>query len=203
MTTKTAVLNKALRALGEAAMVGPDDTRVGVRRCVEAYDDVVTGLLSSHPWNFAMSVVALSGSTAPKPGWTYAFPKPGDCLRIVRISVTDQPDDVGLRYADSAGEILTNQMNPYLRFISSTWRTNEGAWPELFADAVGDTVAYEVGPTLSKGESAMERLERRATSSTRKARSWDAQQQPNFQVPPGRFVRARAGRSWGRDYGES
>jgi hypothetical protein len=141
VTTKTAVLNKALRALGEAAMVGPDDTRVGVRRCVEAYDDVVTGLLSSHPWNFAMSVVALSGSTAPKPGWTYAFPKPGDCLRIVRVSVTDQPDDVGLRYADSAGEILTNQMNPYLRFISSSWRTNEGAWPELFADAVGEELS--------------------------------------------------------------
>lgn len=182
-------------------MTGPDDTTRSVSRCSEAFDDVVPALLARHPWNFAMSVVQLAGSAEAKPGWTYAFPKPADILRIVRVSTTDIPDDVGLRYADSAGEILTDNSAPYLRYISSSWVTLLGSWPDVFADAVAAHVAWEVAPVLSQSEAKIERLANKASGALRIAKSWDAQQQPNFTVPPGKFIRARTGRRWGYDDG--
>lgn len=201
MTSRTVILNAALRALGEPPMVGPDDTTSSVQRVSEAYVDAVPSLLARHPWNFAMAVVQLSGTTDAKPGWLYAYPKPADCLRIVRVSMTDQPDDVGLRYVDSAGEVLTDQLNPYLRYVSDTWIDRLGSWPTLFQDAVVAQVAADAGPVLSKGEGALERLRRDAKDAMRQAKSWDAQQQPNYQLPPGRFIRVRTGRGWGSDYG--
>ncbi len=201
MTSQTIVLNAALRALGEPPMVGPDDSRSTVQRVLEAYTDVVPSLLARHPWNFAQVVVSLTGTGTAKPGWLYAYAKPADCVRIVRVSMTDQPDDVGLRYVDSAGEVLTDQLNPYLRYVSDTWVTRLGSWPALFQDAVTAQTAADAAPVLSKSENTIARLQGDAKDALRKAKSWDAQQQPNYQLPPGRFVRARIGRTWGSSDG--
>jgi len=203
VTTRTAVLNTALRALGEPPMVGPDDSRSTVQRVSEAFDDCASAVMSRHNWNFAQAVVQLSGTMTAKPGWQYAYPKPADCLRIVRVSLTDRPDDVGLRYADSAGEILTDQLNPYLRYVSSTWLDLLGSWPDLFEDAVAAATAEAAAPVLSKSEATISRLKDDARGAMRAAKSWDAVQQPNFEVPAGRFVRARTGRGWGKDYGSN
>jgi hypothetical protein len=192
VTTKVDVINEALALLGQPEMSGPSDTSSWVRKLTKRYNPTVRRLLEIHPWNFASSRVALQVTATTPIGREYAYNKPADCLRICLVNNTGVSEDNEIPdYEDEGGTILTDMSPCYLFYISSTWATKEGAWPQAFAHAVSCELANvqteAVTKNLAKGESA----DRRAAKALKKARAWDAAQKPFKRSPGGLWAGAR------------
>lgn len=85
MTSDTAIANLALRRLGdyELTNLATDQTKAG-RVMRTHYEHTRDLLLRSHPWNWAIKRATLAASaTAPNHEFSYAFPLPVDCLKVV------------------------------------------------------------------------------------------------------------------------
>lgn len=194
MPTKTAVLDNALRLLGEPPSTGPDDASPWVKRLNNAYPDVLRSVMENYPWNFTVQMQQLAAdATADKAGWDYAFVKPGKCWRI--IGVADRadwmPGDWGIEYDDRRGYIMTAHETTYLMFVDGTFADREGDWSQVFADYVAAELALAVAPVTDEGATTMDRIERVLIDRRRSAKSWDAQSKPVWRIPPGRYLTNR------------
>lgn len=191
MPTRTDVINDALALLDQPPSAGPNDTSTWVKRLNNRYEGVARRLLSDHPWNFAEDRVQLELLDETPIGWEYAYNKPGDLLRICKVSDTGRKSDSPFKdYDDSAGKILTNLSTVYLFYISDSWVEKEGSWPPLFAYAVSTELAYLVnGPTTKSRAKGLD-LRSEAKNAFRKAKTWDAQQKPSEELPNGMWVQA-------------
>lgn len=191
MPTRTNVINDALAKLDQPASAGPNDSSTWVRRVTTRYDGVVRRLLSDHPWNFAEERVQLQKLTEQPIGWEYAYNKPGDCMRIIKVSPTGIKSESPFReYDDSGGKIFTNMDPAYLFYISDRYVNLEGSWPELFAYAVSLSLADLCSGPITNSRSKGETLERQAEKALSKAKSWDALQKPSELLPLGTWVRS-------------
>lgn len=191
MTTKLDVINIALAALGEPSTRDILSTEKWVRRAVDAHDRVVLRLLEQHPWNFAEEVAQLT-ATAPTPiDFEYGYNKPADCLRINYVSDTARRDSAPITYKDRGGRIVANSDIVILWYVSNTYLNLPGAWPELFADAVGKYIAIEVGPVTTASNSKDDILATKAVRAMRKAQQADAQGNGVWKPPPGRYITTR------------
>lgn len=199
MTTKGAVINDVLLACDQPPATGPNDTSLWVKRVSLRYPSAVKRMLEIHPWNFATTRSLLQALTETPIGRTYAYNKPGDCLRILTVNTTgDARDKSNVTYEDEGGRILANISPCYLRYVSSSWLTKEGAWPQVFADAVALGVAADSYGVFGKSEQKKALLTSRYEKALRTAKSWDAQQMPFERQPVGDWVRSRSGSRRGR-----
>lgn len=193
MTTKTEVLNSTLVLLGQPRMSGPSDTSSWVRKVQGSYNSVVRLLLEDHPWNFATTRVALElVGVQPPIGREYRYNKPSDCIRINMINDTGSSDDTEIPDYDDEGGVILADMDPcYLFYISSSWLTKEGSWPEKFARAVACENASFNAELATKSAQKGISLEKRAAQALTKAKSWDASQKPWRRLPGGTWAGAR------------
>lgn len=195
MATRTDVINDALNLLDQPDSTGPNDTSSWVRKVSNRYDGVARRLLSDHPWNFAEERVELELLDETPIGWEYSYNKPGDCLRINKVSDTGIKSDSPFKdYDDSKGRIMTNLSTVYLFYISDQWVTLEGSWPPLFAYAVSTELAFLVNGPVTKSRTKGVDLRAEAKNAFRKAKTWDAQQKPSEELPHGRWVRSMSAR---------
>jgi hypothetical protein len=196
MTTKTDVMNRTLILCDQPTTASFDDTSTWVTRVRNRFIPMVRKLLERHPWNFASARQALEQQLGTPIGRDFAYNKPGTCLRIIRINDTGDPDDDRpQRYDDEAGQILTNLDPCYLFFVSSLWINKEGAWPQIFADAVSSNIASDVYGAFGKNSAQRERLDKMADKDLGDAKAWDAAQKSFKPNPMGTWARARAGNS--------
>lgn len=191
MTTRLDVLNIALNALGEPSTRDVLSTEKWVRRANEAYDRVATRLLEQHPWNFAEEAEQLTATTPTPIDFEYGYNKPASCLRVNYVSDTAKRNSAPIYYRDRGGRILANSDIVVLWYVSSAYLNLTGAWPELFADAVGKTIAAEIGPVTTASNPKDDILQTKAARALRKAQHADAQSNGVWTPPPGRYVTTR------------
>lgn len=194
MTTKIAVLNATLVLLGQPTVAALTDTSTWLKRALSQYNDVVRALLEQHPWNFPARIVQLERlAEAPVSSYSYAHNKPADFLRINRVAPNNNAEDItDYPYDDEGGTILTSFETTYLWYISNTWLTKEGSWPQVFADAVAAEIRARVAPSASKSDRKQESAVVMATRALKKAKSFDASQKHSKPQPPGKWSRARS-----------
>ncbi len=197
MPTRESVLNDALDLLGEPRAAGPDDSASWVVRLRDAYDARVRALLENYPWNFASELEQLVATEPTPADWDYGFRKPASFLRLIALRGSADPDASELDYDDRGGRFLTNSAGSWLWYVSSTWITLEGAWPQVFADAVSSDLAFRCSAATAEANTTRETLAAIAQKALREARTWDAMQKPFRRHPPGEWVRARSG-GWRR-----
>jgi hypothetical protein len=199
MATKASVFKSALRLLGEPSNVGPDSDKKIVRELNGAWEDVVRLCFEEHPWNQFKTLAQLTSVTPAELGWDYTFNVPATFRRVVLVSNYTNEDDLeGIPYAYRAGKILTNSETTFLWYVDSTYETQEGGWPQAFADWVGARLADEVYPINDEGDSTRSRINQALMDRFDKAKSLDSSTDPIVQMPPGRWVRSRRARLDGR-----
>lgn len=168
MASVVQICNMALSHIGSEARVSsisPPDGSVEAGHCADFYDLARTELLEPGNWNFALKRAVLAQTTNLSEAWAYAYVKPSDCqraLRVLRPSVTvtvftqdtvgAHTDDRDSAAFDIEGDVLfTNEPDAVLVYTRDVIDTNR--FPASFTSALSFMLSsYLAGPILKGNE---------------------------------------------------
>ena len=169
MASVVQLCNMALSHIGSEARVSsisPPDDSVEAGYCAMFYDLARTELLEPGNWAFSLKRATLAEVTNPSGAWAYAYAKPSDCLRALRIlrpsiaaavltrNLTFEPhtDDRGGAAFDVEGDvILTNEPDAVLLYVQDV--TDSTKFPASFTSALSYLLAsYLAGPIIKGNE---------------------------------------------------
>lgn len=169
MASVVQLCNMALSHIGSEARVSsinPPDGSVEAGHCATFYDLARTELLEPGNWAFALKRDALAEVTNPSTTWAYAYAKPSNCLRALRIlrpsiaaavltrNLAFEPhtDDRGGAAFDVEGDvILTNEPDAVLLYVQDV--TDSTKFPASFTSALSYLLAsYLAGPIIKGNE---------------------------------------------------
>ena len=169
MASVVQICNMALSHIGSEARVSsisPPDGSVEAGHCATFYDLARTELLEPGNWAFSLKRAPLAEVTNPSAAWAYAYAKPSNCLRAVRIlrpsiaaavltrNLAFEPhtDDRGGAAFDVEGDaILTNEPDAVLLYVQDV--TDSTKFPASFTSALSYLLAsYLAGPIIKGNE---------------------------------------------------
>lgn len=169
MASVVQICNMALSHIGSEARVAsisPPDGSVEAGHCATFYDLARTEMLEPGNWAFALKRQALAQVTNPSTIWAYAYAKPADCQRALRILrpsiaitvftqdlvVEPHTDDRDSAPFDIEGEvILTNEPDAVLVYNQDV--TDSTKFPASFTSALSYLLAsYIAGPIIKGNE---------------------------------------------------
>lgn len=136
------ICNMALTRLGEQQITTLTENSKAARLCNANFDIFRDSFLSDFDWPFAIKRATLAASaTAPNHEWTYAYPLPDDCLRLIRTydEVQQFADNT---YEVEEGAIQTDQTTVKIEYIARIENYNQ--WDRLAIDAFADRIAAEL-----------------------------------------------------------
>lgn len=197
---KLAIYNGALRRLGDRRLASLSENREPRRVLDDAWgsgDNLVRKALTTGEWNFAIVAVEAGASTDVEPqfGFTYAFDKPSDFLRMAAIS-TDPRFGLSLtaqQYSDEAGYWFTDDPVIYIRYVSGEAGLASERWPDVFRQYMECFLASEVCERLTNNRAKRQELMQDAEAALKAAKSNDAMNEGVKYPPRGSWVRARGG----------
>lgn len=199
--TKLSIYTGAARIL----KLRPFDTvtdDVEARYLMDAeYEDARAWALEQGLWNFASRLVELEASEDEEPvfGHNYAFDKPADFVRLVKISASPYlyPTLEDIQYTDESNYWFSSVNPLYVQYVSNDASYGEdlSLWPQTYTLFVQHELAYRVAPHLTSfSANELQDLERRRDRALKDARSKDAMNQGAMRPPPGRLTTSRGGR---------
>jgi len=207
MTDKLSLWNGALAALGESRLVTVTDNVEARYILSDIWDrDALETLLRAGQWNFAGRTAMLdySPSITPSFGYQFAFPKPDDFVRTMKVCHDEYYDMPLLRYQDEANVWFTDISVLYVQYVSNDtqWGADMSLWPEDFTRWAELWLALQAAPVITHSDGVYERLARQEDELRRRAKNGDAMEEPSTIPPEGRWSRARRGpRSTHHDLG--
>jgi hypothetical protein len=159
----------ALSHIGSEARVSsisPPDGSVEAGHCATFYDLARTELLEPGNWAFSLKRASLAEVTNPSAAWAYAYVKPSNCLRALRIlrpsititvftqdlAVVPHADDHGTAPFDVEGDVIfTNAPDAVLVYVQDV--TDSTKFPASFTSALSYLLAsYLAGPIIKGNE---------------------------------------------------
>lgn len=169
MASDVQICNMALSHIGSEARVSsisPPDGSVEAGYCATFYDIARTEMLEPGNWAFALKRATLAQAVNPSSVWAYAYAKPADCLRPLRIlrpsiAITvftqdlvlePHTDDRDSAPFDVEGQlILTNQPDSVLVYVQDV--VDSTRFPASFTSALSYLLAsYIAGPVVKGRE---------------------------------------------------
>ncbi len=202
-TTKLGLYNGALRILNTNRLATLTDDRPERFILDDVYDDSLTMILEEGDWNFAQRSVELAASVDLEPGfgYTFAFERPDDYVRLITISGNAYYWPMLEEYIEevtsTGDQVFLTFVSPlYLRYVSNgnNFGLNLGQWPIAFARAVEYDLAQRIASHVtSMSAQEFDNLHRMARKVIGAARAKDARAQGQEYPSPGRMVRARLG----------
>lgn len=203
-TTQLKLYNEALQILGNRRLATIIDNNESRRLLDEVWDQgALDYCLELGLWNFALRSVegTYSPSVTPPFGYTYAFSRPTDYIRLSQISSDDRFTAPYLDYRDEAGYWFMDLDTAYISYVSND-ETGYGGdlsmWPESFTRFVAAYLAKEARERLAKGGISEDRVNKKYKDALTNARSKDAMEDPTKFLPVGGWRRARQGNSSNR-----
>lgn len=199
MATKLGVWNAALGVLGlrmvtSGQVTTPNDEASRVLN--EAYDQAVKFCLEQGHWKFASVIEELTASLTEVPtfGYTNAFAKPANYVRLNRIATDEYFNSPLSRFDDRAGFWYAEEDTLYVDYVSKE-ATELGyylaGWPSTFAEYVALHLAHKVSRRLQPDKE--DDVEAKAERAKLNALAKDAVLGPTQFLPPGRWSYARSG----------
>lgn len=208
-TDKLRAYNGALRRVGSRRLASLSENRAPRRWLDDAWgadDNAVRACLQKGEWNFATRSVAATPSDVVEPqfGFTYAYPKPADFVRLVDMCADaelrlDLSDD---EFVDEAGYWFSNQGTLYIRYVSDdpSYGFDSSKWDESFAAYLEAYLASEIVLQVNNSNEGKALAKREEKDALAAARSADAMNEgPKF-LASGSWVRSRRGR-WDTEQG--
>lgn len=192
--------NGALRLLKERKLASLSEDREGRRLLDDAWGDGATNgsvrrCLELGQWSFATRTVQADYDTdiAPPFGYTYAFAKPSDLVRICGVWSDERATNPVTEYADERGYWYSDLQTLYASYVSNG--VNYGAdlsqWPELFAKVVEADLAMEIAPSLTTSDDKLQLVSKAFEQALKNALATDAMNLPTRFAPSGSWVRSR------------
>lgn len=207
MATETEIVNAALRRGGGAKRILALTDSVGSAGIAS---DVLASerdeLLRSGVWNFTVTRIKLAqSSTLPVFGWSYAYPLPSDCLRV--IAVYDTADGTGtvpykvesIRQADGSyiNAIVSDASDVYLKYSRQV--TDPNLMSASFRQVLTLRLAKIFAISIAKSNPLFQALDAEEQKVYRQARSADGMEDYPERLPEGSWAGSRRPWNWSRD----
>ena len=187
------ICNSALIKIGAKTISSLSDDSKSAKVCNLQYDRLRKELLRAHPWNFAMSYVALAstGNTPVWDDWTNEFTIPSDVLRILGTNMLyDAKWEVG--YNASGSKVLwCNDNSVKIQYVKDL--TNTTRFDASFDEALSLRIAADIAYSLTQSQSVQQNMFKAYTQFLKDARSFDAQEHSAEQVEADEYTSAVRG----------
>lgn len=170
MASVVQICNMALSHIGSDARVtsiSPPDGSVEAGHCATFYDLARTELLEPGSWAFSLKRASLGALTNTSEAWAYAYAKPSDCMRPLRVlhptmgvtvfnqdTVYAHIDDRDSAQFDVEGDVIyTNEPDAVLVYVQDLTDTTKftASFTTAFSFLLG---GYLAGPIIKGNEGA-------------------------------------------------
>lgn len=199
------IYNGALMILGQDKLPAGDTDHMHRVKCDTSRDDgVVTDVMEDTAWTFGITSahIEYNPSVSPVWGYSYAFDKPSDLLRLDGIWSDEYFKNPLKAYEDEGDYWMASVTDIYVKYVDNDFIATPAVWPVYFSRLVSAKIANDIvmGIDPSKADHVSAVYEDRKSS----AMSNDAMQSPPRVLTTGNWVRSRnSGRSYSRGYGRS
>mgnify|MGYP003136795698 FL=1 len=161
MPSAVDISNAALNTLGATNIISlTEDSKAG-RLINQRYELVRDAVFRSHNWNSLIKRSELSqDSVAPAFGYTFKYPLPADCLRVLEFSngtlmypqdnMTDNTG--GPVYVIEGRDLLTDEGTVFIKYIARIEDPN--LYDTLLVDTIAARLAFEICYAIT-GSNAM------------------------------------------------
>lgn len=194
MADKIGQYRRALLNLGQERIASLSEASSARYALDDAYDEDTKLCLESGFWNFAMRVVQVdsSASVTPAFGYTYAFTKPTDFIRLLSMSNEETMTAPLMDFVDEPNYWFANTDPLYSKYVSddTAYGLDLSIWPESFARYHSFQLAVSACKRIT-GSDPSDGLEKKLKSALANARSKDAMNEPPKYPPTGTWVRSR------------
>jgi hypothetical protein len=179
--TETTLANLALGHIGMARIADLSENTVTAEHVRRMFDAVRDNLMRAYPWNFAVRRMQLTASaTAPAFEYTYAYPLPSDCLRVLEINGC--PPGVGsVPFEVEGAEVLTNLTTCKLRYLRRVEQVS--LWDANFCEFFGYELAKAIAPSFTLQTSAIQMLDALAAPARARAEETNAAETMTRVIP--------------------
>jgi hypothetical protein len=162
MPSDVQIANRALSKLGERTIVSLTENSNPAAAVNECYVLVRQNEIRRHPWHFAKKRALLAASaTAPAFDFSYAYPLPADCLRVLM----PHPESDSVQYDGridwkiEGRSILSDQAGPlkvtYLADVTDPEQF-DAAFVDTFAARLAVEIAHRLTGSVEKRKMALE-----------------------------------------------
>ena len=161
-----------------------DESSKTARRCKQLYDSTRQYLLSLHPWSFALRSVNLSPTEDYKStNWLYAFRRPSDCLKIVKMDL--QPTD----YIIEDKFICCDEKSLNLLYVKDLEDVNQFSRP--FYVVCVKAMTRALIPTIAQNYQLQAQVDKEYMEALREARHFDSVEQRKLEYFKDDWILAR------------
>ncbi len=198
MTDKLSIYNGALNVIGERRLANLTENRETRFKLDDIFDnDFLKRVLQMGQWNFAARSAKIPASTTITPafGYEFAFPKPDDFVRTMRIAFDDFFKQPITQYIDEAGFWFSNDDQIFVQYVSSDiqFGGDFSLWPFNFTEMVEHYLAYKVAPRLVGLDLSDTVLLSKWKLALREAKAVDGMEAPARFAPQGAWASSRQG----------
>lgn len=176
MPSKTAILNRALRLLGQPPLVTDPDAaqeHAAAGDVVSAWDDELGTVLAAAEWDCCKRRSSIEAdATAPAFGFLYAYTIPPECVRVWKL---DESHGADVEYEIENGKILTNVPAPLKLHWLSTLTTGD-QFDEALATAFAFKLAASCALKITGSQQLADNMDEAYRSAIAKAHRIDAAQ---------------------------
>ena len=202
-TTQLSLYNDALYILGERKLDTVTDNTEPRRILDQVWTQCRDYCLQQGHWKFAQRSSKLDYSPSVTPAWGYsrAFEKPSDYIKLSRFCSDEFFNSPYSQYVEESGFWYAEIDSIYIQYISndSEYGTDYAAWPPAFTYYVACYLAFRsrrrIMPSMPADEVAAE-----TASAKDNALSKDAVEGPTQFLPKGNWVTARQGGRYRSNY---
>lgn len=182
------ICNSALIQIGAKTISSLTDGTKSAQVCNAMYNRCRKELLRAHPWNFAISYIAMTDTTNTPVAdhWTNEFAVPNDVLRILETNQTYDADwEIGY---NALGDkvIWTNDDSIEIKYIKDV--TNTTMFDANFDEVLAMRLAAAVAYSLTQSQSIQQNMYRTYLEFLRNARFFDAQEHSYEEVLADEFT---------------
>ncbi|MGN1063064.1 MAG: hypothetical protein ACI4QM_01930, partial [Alphaproteobacteria bacterium] len=164
--------SRALTKIGAASIASFNEETAESRVAEQLYTATVEGILSSHPWRFALAQRTLTRfKEEPAGDYKYAYALPNDFLRAISAGMNGRGQ--GLDYRIFNNSLHTDAESVLLTYI---YKPEESDFPPFFSHMLISWLAAEFCLPLTESTTRTEHLRKIAESDYAKAKLTDSQQ---------------------------
>lgn len=198
MTDKLSIYNGALNVIGERRLANLSENRETRFKLDDIFDnDFLNRVLQMGQWNFAARSAKIPASTTITPtfGYEFAFPKPDDFVRTMRITFDDFFKQPITRYNDESQFWFMNEDIIFVQYVSNDiqFGGDFSLWPFNFTEMAEHYLAYKVAPRLTGLDLSDTALLGKWKLALREAKAVDGMEAPARFAPQGAWASSRQG----------
>jgi hypothetical protein len=158
-TSDVAIANLALTKIGDLRIISLSENTKPAREVNAVYSMLRDKLQRTYNWRFCVKRAVLAAeSTAPVFDYSYQYPVPSDCLRILQINayypapdLSDLISSGGQEYVLEGGKILTRSSGSMnLRYLARI--SDPTKFDTSFDEAFASSIAYNVAEALTQSD---------------------------------------------------